>query len=62
MDNSVTYNVLEENPHLLTTKEDAEQHGIGMRIIRRIVEQNGGMLHYEMVEPKVFSVQVMLRV
>ena len=61
VDNSVTYDVLKHNPHLHTTKENAENHGIGMKIIRRILEENDGLLHYEMSAPNRFTVQAMLR-
>ncbi len=60
IENSVSYNVLEKNPHLLSTKEDAENHGIGLRVVKRLVEENNGMLHYEMSGPDRFVVQVML--
>lgn len=60
VDNSVTYDVLQKNPHLLSTKRDAENHGNGMRILQRIADTHNGILHYEMVTPDRFSVQVML--
>lgn len=60
VDNSVTYDVLAQNPNLHTTKENAENHGIGMKIIRRILEENNGLLHYEMSAPDRFTVQAML--
>ncbi len=60
--NSVDHDVLKENPHLLTTKEDADSHGLGLRIIRRIVKQNDGILHFQMDGPDRFSAQVMLRI
>lgn len=59
-DNSVSEDILEKNPHLLSTKEDAENHGIGMRVMRRIADQHNGMLHYEMSEPNCFTVQVLV--
>lgn len=62
VENSVDHDVLKNNPHLLSTKEDADNHGIGLRIIRRIVKQNDGILHFEMVAPNRFSAQVMLQI
>ena len=35
-----------ENPLLLTTKEDAAQHGIGMGIVRNIVKKYGGSFRF----------------
>ena len=62
VENSVTYDVLQKNPHLLSTKEDAENHGIGLRVTKRIIEENNGILHYEMSAPDRFAVQVMLQI
>lgn len=59
-DNSVSEDILEKNPHLLSTKEDAENHGIGMRVMRRIADRHNGMLHYEMSESNCFTVQVLV--
>ncbi len=57
--NTVKDSVLHENPHLLTTKKDKDNHGIGMRQVKDIVEKYGGMLDiYE--ENGKFSVMVML--
>ena len=61
IDNSVAYDVMKNNPHLLSTKEDAENHGIGIRVIKRIVEKYDGLLHYEMSSPDCFTVQVLLK-
>ena len=47
-DNSVTYDVLKINPELLSTKEDANNHGIGTKVLRKIAEQYDGILSYEM--------------
>ena len=35
-----------ENPLLLTTKEDAAQHGICMGIVRNIVKKYGGSFRF----------------
>ena len=62
IENSVTYDVLKDNPQLQSTKADAENHGIGLRVARRIVKENNGILHYEMSAPERFCVQVMLQI
>lgn len=41
--NRVDYDILSINPHLHTTKDDAANHGIGLRIIHSIVEKYNGM-------------------
>ena len=46
--NKVGYDVLEKNPYLKTTKEEARFHGIGLSIIREIVQQHNGKLDYRM--------------
>jgi len=45
--NKTSYNVLKENPRLLTTKSDQTQHGFGVRIIRETVAQNNGILDFD---------------
>lgn len=40
--NSSSVNVLKTNPHLITSKKDASNHGIGMRVIRSIVSKYQG--------------------
>lgn len=44
--NRVSRDVLAENPSLATTKENAADHGVGVSVIRRIVEQYDGMLDF----------------
>lgn len=61
VDNSVPCDVLKENPHLHTTKEDAANHGNGIQILKKIVEKYDGMMHYEMSSPNCFSIQLMLK-
>ena len=46
--NRVSHDVLAENPHLSTTKENNADHGVGIRVIRQIVERYDGMLDFSM--------------
>ena len=60
VENSVVHDVLKDNPELLSTKEDSENHGIGLRIVHRIAEEHDGILRYEMSAPDRFVIRVML--
>lgn len=62
VDNSVPHDILKENPHLHTTKEDAVNHGNGIQIMKKIVQKYDGMMHYEMSGPNCFSIQLMLKI
>lgn len=44
--NKCSYNVLEQNPNLTTTKQDITHHGFGIPIIRETVEKNNGILNF----------------
>ncbi|WP_040198340.1 sensor histidine kinase [Candidatus Soleaferrea massiliensis] len=50
--NTVDHDVLRANPNLLTTKRDRNNHGIGLQVVRSIVDQYDGMLHFEVVDSK----------
>lgn len=39
-------NVLQQNPHLLTTKSDSTSHGFGIPLLRRIAEQYDGIVSF----------------
>lgn len=45
--NSVTENPMRNNPNLLTDKEDKELHGLGMQIIRNVVDKYQGMIQID---------------
>ena len=60
VENSVSGDIMKENPTLSTTKKDSQSHGIGLRILKRIAEQYNGVLHYEMKGSDCFSVQLLL--
>ena len=57
--NRSSTDVLETNPGLLTTKPDKDTHGIGTRVIRKIVEKYDGAIDYSM-EEGYFVVNVLL--
>ena len=59
VENRIKTSVLENNPHLHTTKEDKLEHGMGIRIVREIVHQLQGFFAVEEVEEK-FIVHVMI--
>lgn len=61
-ENSTAYDILKENSHLFTTKKDADFHGNGFRILKRIIKQYNGILHYEMVNPNCFSINIVLEI
>ncbi|MDO4547142.1 MAG: GHKL domain-containing protein [Clostridia bacterium] len=48
--NRVERDVFRENPGLNTTKGDPGRHGVGIPVIRRIVERYDGILHFSVQE------------
>lgn len=59
--NAVANNVIKENPHLHTTKGDAENHGIGLKVIEQVAARYDGDLRLEMVDMHTFGTSVMLK-
>lgn len=59
--NRVNTDVLAENPKLLTSKTDAANHGIGVKVIRQITEKYDGILDFS-VKDGWFTVSVLLKV
>lgn len=57
--NKVSEDILEINPDFHSTKGDNDEHGYGIRIIRKIAEQYDGMVDF-MVENGEFRASVML--
>ena len=57
--NSVSSNVLEDNPDLATTKTQSSQHGFGTQVIQNIVSKYNGILEYY-CENGMFSVSILL--
>lgn len=44
--NTITSSVLQDNPNLLTTKQDHTNHGIGIKSIRNIAERYDGIIDF----------------
>lgn len=59
--NRVEEDVITKNPGLHTTKEDQKNHGIGLKVVRSIVEKYDGILNFRMAEDQYFSVECMLK-
>lgn len=57
--NTVNHSVLESNPELQTTKSSKEEHGLGHKIIAKIVNDYNGILEY-FEENGMFGVQIIL--
>jgi sensor histidine kinase regulating citrate/malate metabolism len=57
--NPVNTNVMAENPNLSTTKADAANHGIGLRMVRSITDKYNGYLDFDQKED-TFIVSAML--
>lgn len=58
--NSCIGNVLEENPELQTTKSDKLFHGIGMSVIRSVVNKYDGIINFSQ-EDEIFQTKVLLK-
>ena len=57
--NRIDKSVLDENPDLISTKSDSENHGFGVRQIKDIAEKYGGMVDiYE--EEGMFCVSIII--
>lgn len=48
-----------ENNHLITNKNDKENHGYGTRSITRIVKKYKGKVEYE-IENNIFSIKILI--
>ncbi len=59
--NKVSFDVLETNPNLETSKPDAASHGLGMKIIKRAVRKSNGIFDTSM-ESGYFVATVMFPV
>ena len=59
--NTVSHDVLKDNPNLHTTKSNKSDHGIGLQVVHNIVEEHDGMIQFEMEDNK-FKASVMLQI
>ena len=46
LSNTVERNVLDENPQLLTSKNDKRLHGMGLKSIQSIVDKYNGIINF----------------
>lgn len=58
--NRCSTDVLRENRQLATTKQDKENHGIGLKIVRRIAKKHDGIINFHM-QDGYFTAEVMLQ-
>ena len=61
VENTAAQDVLKQNPLLQTSKDDRELHGIGLRVIRRIVERYDGSIEFDSDEG-IFKVMLMMKI
>lgn len=59
--NSVARDVIKENPHLLTTKKDAENHGVGLKVVEQIADWYEGTLQCRMEGPHTFEASILMK-
>lgn len=59
--NKVSEDVLKKNPQLKTSKDSAEKHGYGLKIVRSIVQKYNGILDIHM-QAGYFCVNVLLEI
>ena len=57
--NTIQKSVLAENSELVTTKTPSDKHGFGIKIIKKIVSDHGGMIEY-FEDLDMFGVQIIL--
>ncbi len=57
--NTAPYDVLQKNPSLLTTKPNREEHGMGVQIVKEIVNRYNGILSFK-TEGGMFVVSILL--
>ena len=59
--NTAARDVIKENPHLLTTKKDAENHGFGLKAVEQVADWYEGTLRLEMEEGRIFTASIMMK-
>ena len=57
--NTVSYNILQKNPKLSSTKKQKKIHGIGTKVVHEIILKYNGSIHFES-SSTLFTVQLML--
>lgn len=60
IENRANAGLLRSNPDMHTTKQNAEQHGFGLSVIREIAEQHDGTADFTVTEDGWFIAKVML--
>ncbi len=60
IENSIQSDILADNPSLLTTKTNRHLHGIGLAVVRKLVQKYDGILQFS-VQNHVFIVKISLR-
>lgn len=60
IENRANAGLLRNNPDMHTTKQNAEQHGFGLSVIREIAEQHDGTADFTVTEDGWFIAKVML--
>ena len=60
IENRANAGLLRNNPDMHTTKQNAEQHGFGLSVIRKIAEQHDGTADFTVTEDGWFIAKVML--
>lgn len=53
--NHISRNILEINPALETTKQDADFHGFGLKIIKKTLQEQEGMLNISVEDEKFIA-------
>ena len=59
--NTARENILRENPSLATTKKDSKNHGLGLKVVRSLVQEYDGIMDIGMEGEHMFFVECMLR-
>lgn len=57
--NTIIHSVLKDNPHLKTTKDDKNRHGIGLNNIKLLLDRYDGIIHFN-EENNYFVVKVLV--
>ena len=61
VNNTTRGNVLKSNPGMKTTKKDAASHGIGLKVVKSLVDECDGMMTIYMLSENCLAVECMLK-